>query len=429
MKRIIRDHLRRWGWLWLVIGIANGLMLHGFFDEKHDPRGITVQLVLWLGAMQLTLDLNKGISRVLTTLPLTARKIGRAWWYISVAMPVLWLATTSGLAAVIYATYATKTFPLNLYAINLANNTLFLGAMFSLFLGEVPGWPATLAGWLRRIFSTGMLLALIFSPPTFDNALGIILSLAALVMTVIGWFRAEQIVVQRATFRPGMQLGRHQPGKNQAPAGFGGLLYLWQTMAMKMVYLAVAGVAWFVIMHYVLPGTGKMSVKQFLSATTPAFCSFGFFALFMFWLMPLLLQLRHLRTLPISTSAVAAMLTLVPCVPVCLAGLAWSELSGSGFQIPTSFLTYAAAFCLGAPLVVWQGMRQGIYIVVLILVMMVGVGGTIFFKGTPTASVIIELVSLAAIGASFEITRRLLKSSSQAYRINTLMPNGWSQWR
>ena len=428
MNRLILDHLRRWGWLWLLIGVANGFMAGAILDEGRWIQGVTVPLLLWIGALQLNFDMVRGISRVQATLPLTTRQIGRAWWIYSVALPALLLATTTALAAMIYSTHTGKPVALNAWLLNTISNTLLLGALFQLIIGEQPGMPQNLLGWLRRILSVGLLMAMFFSTFAFEGSWEIVVFLAALVITAAGWFRAEQMVVQRATFRPGIQSGKNNSGKNSAPAGFGGLPFLGQTLALRLGYLTLAAIVWFVVMRLMMHGTAKMSPQQFLSAAMPSFTSFGFFALFMFVLMPLIMQLRHLRTLPISTTTLAAMLTLIPCLPIGLVALGWSALNGNGFQSPTGFTAYAAVFSIAAPMLVWQGLRTGSYILIFSLVSGIGISG-VFFQHLEINPAIIALISIAVMGASFEMTRRLLQSSSKAYRVLPTMSNSWGQWR
>jgi len=130
MKRVILDHLKRWGWLWLIIGVANGFITGAFLDEKHGFDAFTFQVILWLGAMQLNFDLQRGIGRTLTALPLTARQIGRAWWLVSVALPALLLLVTSALALLIHGCHTGKSFPLDTFVMHGTTSALFLGTMF-----------------------------------------------------------------------------------------------------------------------------------------------------------------------------------------------------------------------------------------------------------------------------------------------------------
>ncbi|HEX7570428.1 MAG TPA: hypothetical protein VF492_07980, partial [Verrucomicrobiae bacterium] len=327
-------------------------MTGAFSDHAPNLGALTFQLVLWLGAMQLNFDLQRGHSRVLTTLPVTARQIGRAWWIFSVALPALLLAATSGAAMLLHCAVTAKGFPTDYFVVMATANTLFLGALYFLFVGSFPGWPHNIFGWLRHIYSIGFLMGMIFVTPALDTPKGIILLLVAAVLTVIGWFRSEQMVLLRAGFRPGTQLGKRTPGQHKVPAGFGGLPFLWQTLFVRVGYMGIAAVVWLLGMQLLMHGSLKLSPRQLLETTLPAFSSFGFFFMVMFLLLPMIMQLRHLRSLPISTTALAAMLVLLPTVPVLVCGLVWAAFGGgvtgqgNGFHFSTSFLTYAALMAI-----------------------------------------------------------------------------------
>ncbi len=431
MKRIILDHLKRWSWLWLVIGVANCFMTGSLLDEKHNFGALTFQIVLWLGAMQLNFDLQRGVGRTMTTLPVTARQIGRAWWIVSVALPALLLAATSGIAMILHSTVTTTAFPMNGFVVIATANTLFLGALFFLFVGALPGWPQNIFGWLRHILSIGILMGIIFIQPGLDTPKGIALLLVAAVLTVAGWFHSERMVLLRAGFRPGIQLGKRQPGLHKAPAGFGGLPFLWQTLLIRVGYMGIAVVVWLLVMQLTKHGSTKLSPKQIFEAAMPAFSTFGYFFMFMFLLLPMIMQLRHLRSLPISRTALAAMLVLLPTMPIFAVGLVWAGFHGiveNIFQIPSNFLACAAALAIGTPIFVWRGLRTGSYILLTVLVMASGMGPLILQHKKIPASVT-ALVSLGVIALSFEITRRLLKSSSQAYRPMPTNMSGWGGWR
>ena len=434
MNRIILDHLKRWWLLWLVIGVANCFMTGSFLDEKHNFSALTFQLVLWLGAMQLNFDLQRGISRVQATLPLTARQIGRAWWIFSVALPALLLAATTGIAMQVHSVCTATGFPLDKFMLAVTASTCSLGAIFFLFIGMLPTWPQSLTGRLRYTFLMICLFGIIFIQPAFDTPKGILVLLGGFFLTVIGWFRTEQMAVLRATFRPGIQLGKRKPGRHQAQSGFGGLPFLLQTLFIRIGYMGITVVVWLLIMHLVMDGTSKLSPKQLLEAMLPTFSTFGYFFIFMFLLLPMMMQLRHLRSLPISTSALAALLVLLPTVPIFACGLVWAAFHadvsavGNVFQIPSNFLTCAATLSIAAPIFVWQGLRMGSYLLIMVLVMFSTMGPLMFHAIKIPASVT-ALVSFSIILLAFASTRRLLKSSSQAYRPMPTNMSGWGGWR
>lgn len=434
MKRIILNHLQRWWLLWLVIGAANCFMTGSFLDEKHNFSALTFQLVLWLGAMQLNFDLQRGLGRVQTTLPVTVKEISRAWWIFSVALPALVLVATSGLAMLVHSIARTQEFPWEKFALAAASSTFSLGAIFFLFVGLIPSWPHSLAGWLRYSFLMFCLFGIIFIQPAFDAPKGMCVLLGGMILTLVGWFRAEQMVVLRATFRPGIQPGNRHPGRHQAQSGFGGVPFLLQSFFVRVCYMAAGVVVWLLVMHFVMEGTSKLSPRQLLESMLPTFSTFGYLFVFMFLLLPMIIQLRHLRSLPISRTALAAMLVLLPTVPIFAAGLVWAVIHGiieNVFQIPSNFLTGAAMLSICVPIFVWQGLRMGSYVLVMVLVMVSGIAPIVFHTTNmkiPT-SIVAALVSLGVIALSFEITRRLLKSSSQAYRPMPTSMSGWGGGR
>jgi len=94
MKHIICDHVRRWWWLWLascavcILTVGVGQPLKPDFSNL-----FFFPLAMYLGVSQLSFDLTKGeVPRVLRTLPVSAREVGRAWWWASVGLPGLTLA-------------------------------------------------------------------------------------------------------------------------------------------------------------------------------------------------------------------------------------------------------------------------------------------------------------------------------------------------
>lgn len=428
MNRLILDHLRRWGWLWLLIGIVNGFMTGAAVGDKHQVfNAMSFPLLLWLGTMQLNMDLGRGICRVQTTLPVTVKQIGQAWWIFSVGLPALLLLVTSAIALLIHSGHTGNPFPIKYFLVNVTTSGIFLGAMFSLFVDELPGLPQSGFEWLRRIFSIAIMCGMVFTLVKPDNLPTIPLLVLAAIMTAASWFRAEQMVVRRATFKPGVPRGKSLPGKHQAPAGFGGLPYLIQTLAWQIGRLALVVVAWFLIMHLMMGGHFNMSPKKFMSAAMPAFSTFGFFALFMFLAMPMMMQLRHLRTLPISTTALTSIMVLPSTLVVLGIGAIWAAINGNILQIPVGVFAYAAAMSLTGPLLIGQGMRNGAYIATMALVMFTE-SIFIFMPLDKVPAHFLIIASLAVILISFEITRRLLKSSSKAYRTPAANMVGWGYW-
>jgi hypothetical protein len=436
MSRIILDHLRRWWWVWLLIGIAYGLMAGETFDSHRKIRpfqSILFPLILWAGAMELNFDLQRGIGRTIAVLPVTIRQIGRAWWIVSVALPAILLATTAGIGLMVYSSISNQGFPLAAFLATASANTLMLGALFALFVGRTQGAPQNAAEWLRHLLSVAFVIAMLFVPPSLSTPEGIFILLASLILTVVGWLRCEQVVVQRATFRPGIQQGKRTPGQHRAPSGFGGLPFLVQTQVIQFARFFLIFAAIMALMPLIQGRTLKLSIPELLHASLPALTSFGGFFTFMIMMMPVLLQLRYLRTLPICASALAAMLVLIPVAPVLVVGTVFNLATGiypspeNFLPFPIQCLTYAAAMAIAVPPIVRHGMRSGSF-VVLTLAMLATTLGPALFPSLKIPLLATTLVSLGIITLAFVITRRLLQSSSHAYRPPPANLASWGNW-
>jgi len=94
----------------LVVGVVaggrhSGVVVHGRQFE------ILVLFTIFTGAFLLQIDLQRGHTRVLRALPVTAKQFARAWWLVSVGLPALFLAAITGLAMHHHAAWrAPKTF-------------------------------------------------------------------------------------------------------------------------------------------------------------------------------------------------------------------------------------------------------------------------------------------------------------------------------
>jgi len=91
---------------------------------------IKTQLIFFIFDFLLIWDFQRGLPRVLTSLPITPRRIGRAWWLASVALPSMALGVI-GLFALLFFSGGTNTlFLLNNSLMSWVIATLYLGAMF-----------------------------------------------------------------------------------------------------------------------------------------------------------------------------------------------------------------------------------------------------------------------------------------------------------
>ena len=168
MKRIILDHLRRWWPVWIAIGVFNFIVVFNslaLLDQGRDMdpiRSLNFPILLWLSALTLNFDLQRGSGRVLTTLPVTARQIGRAWWIFSVAVPTLFLTATSGLAMLIHSAGTANGFPMNSFVVTAITYALFFGSLFYLLIGSPPGRPQNVVAWARVVLVLAFVIGIFF---------------------------------------------------------------------------------------------------------------------------------------------------------------------------------------------------------------------------------------------------------------------------
>ncbi len=446
MKLIIRDHLRRWWWVWMVGAILQ-CVLGWFSSTDTPPKDFFVSLMaIFLGPFLLQFDMQRGFIRTIVSLPLTAKKIGRTWWLAVVALPALMVTMIAFLSAgVSHLIHPELVFPVKWLALNCTISTAWLGTSFVVLLGfsngQVDRWWEKLRNMIFGVLWGGSIGGWSFvSKYLFDTPTKTMWALiVGGVLTLIGWLLAERMVTQRAAMRPGVQFGRRQPGQHKAPAGFGGLPYLWQHLFIRVGRFALVFVVYMIVMQAVMRDGSKLSPKQLFEASLPALSSFSYFFMYLFLVLPMLMQLRSLRALPISTSALAATLVLTPAAPILLIGLVWAAVGGgvpdggNGFHISDSFLTAAASVAIGVPIFVWQGMKSGAYVLVVVL-MVVSTIGPVLFNSIQFPPAFSALFSIGFIALAFELTRRLLQSSSRAYRPPPAMMTGWggagwSGWR
>ena len=106
MKRIIFDHFRRWWWVQALCGLIQVMLGWWIAEHPEIEFEFWVFLVaLWVGALLLNFDLQRGAARTIASLPLSARQSGWADDIISrvidtfLSFPAIVLATALFLGA------------------------------------------------------------------------------------------------------------------------------------------------------------------------------------------------------------------------------------------------------------------------------------------------------------------------------------------
>jgi hypothetical protein len=148
---------------------------------------------------------------------------------------------------------------------------------------------------------------------------------------------------------------------------------------------------------------------------------------YMYLVLPTATHLRFLRTLPISTPVLAGTLVLFPVGSVLVFGLV-GTLFGGGAGIWASCLMSVVAIAVFVPFCLWNGSGKGTYLTLLGFVM-VSAMSRVLFDSIKIPLMTTILISLPIIAVAWEVTRRLLGSSSKAYRVRPWVPAGWGGGR
>jgi hypothetical protein len=193
------------------------------------------------------------------------------------------------------------------------------------------------------------------------------------------------------------------------------------------------------IMAFLFQGQNRVQavVSMIQGGSTP----YVFFIL-IFAIVPIAFQLRFLRTMPVSSSALAATLVSLPVFSIIAVGVIVAAVGGLSLGetviLPTTnnFLILGAKAAVIVPLIVWRGLDALTYLFIFLMIIsdsFIKLGMTIYFhlgSNSPAnpwwSSLIIFLLFIAM---AFALTQRLLIKSSSAYRVRTMPANAWSMAR
>ncbi|MBC8009737.1 MAG: hypothetical protein H7067_06545 [Burkholderiales bacterium] len=438
MKRIVLDHFHRRAWVF-VLGALVQLVLGwslAYFDARGEQNPLAVfqaQIGLFMGAVLLSMDLNRGITRTLATLPLTPREIGRAWWLATVAIPAPVFSALLVLGAlahhVVYPDIAIHWDKLAGSALKLL---LILGAAFTIVL-KLPSHPAEGRGWQRLLnLSTGAAWALLFGGGLLlfqdlgDSPYRLVpLLTVGVALTVIGWFRAEHFMLGRATARPVTHNTTSRPGPPHRADGLGGLPLLLRDGFVRAFLYSLTLLACMAL----LPALqGRLtSWSQVLKHASYASHHLSWFVAF-FFLIPSLQQLRLLRSLPLSTNGLAATLLGLIILPLFALGTLATTLNAWALG-PREAHLVAIGYLLTLPLVggmvaviTWKGLRTSTYLLIIGMGILSQIGSfwlqmDLIGRREPGPLLpLVALLSAACIALAFYLTRLAIQRSTLAYR-------------
>ena len=434
MKLIILDHLRRWWWMWGLCLVAY-ICFIAILDLGHNDKFFTTfPIGMFMGTFLLSVDMMRGHTRSLVTLPVRLQQVARAWWWVSVGLPA---------AAIILVTTVEFTlfygrFDWARFAVICLSNFLTLGASFYALTGLPRGgydggwktrargyffgalWGFSFAGWL-------LVQHMSLTPIAW---LGLLT--AAFIFTAMGWFRAELLVQERSASLAGEPALRP---KNATPSrtakGHGGLAYLAQSIFLKMAHVGVAMFVAFAIIipflnYFVFQSTSAENMGMMFPILTTQFVYVTIFQIIVFGG-----HIRHLRTMPISATKLAAVLVFtvqVAMLMICYAGrlllTAFLKVPQPGLEmmIEDGSLFQIAIATTFVPLFVWRPL--GILNFMIMMILMISSSILVIIQHKWPVGISMSLAVLTVTSAFF-ITKTLLERSSRTYRPRTNQFGFW----
>jgi len=413
MRLIVLDYLRRWSWLY-VLGfiLALGLDVVGAYVPSF---GVFTPYFLapMLGPLfVLGFDLMRGSAGVTISLPISARKVGIGCWVVGVCVPAV-LLSLALVVATIVARLLNAPLSSNVEQVALTFVISFLacGCIFFVLtflkVGPQEGvWNnvvAALAGgcWgLGAFAGIGAKFLLDFrkhDAVTITSVAG-----AALVFTVLGFLRCDEVVRSRARIRLVQQGSSRRSGSAVAA------IESAKSKLSGFPYMFLESIKYGLGMALGLILLGAL-LRAFMLVNSP----FIQYALLICALLPSLrycVGLRQLRVLPISLDRLAAILFFLPLVnfSLCLGLFAFVEaITAAGmFNVtPAALWLTAVTASLGNAMVVRFGPKSLPIAFVL---------GIIALREIPTLAS--YAVSTALMIAAFAILRGSLRSNN-LYRV------------
>jgi hypothetical protein len=449
MTRLILDYYRRWGRV-LAIGAVPLLVLGWWIavEPKTPIEFIVALLPVWILHM---FDLSRGAIRVLHTLPLTPRQIGRSWWLVNVFIPAVIVAALlflgAGSAVLCHSGHA---FPLHRLALASLFALLWLGTVFVPFVPLAPA-SRNFSNWWWHLFST-IFIVLVTVVLTFwmviravSSFTGFLLSqdaakspvmLAILLaggafLTCVGWFRAGRFDPAGAQFgRPNTGLSakfyaykagaasvRPTPpstAPHQPPKGHGGILFLLRTTFIRGLLGSFVGVIFALILAWPFSQFPGWQSKDSMITL--------FLIFILFPLRHSLMQLRFLRTLPISTAKLASLIIASVIVPIVAVTVLMVGIAGLSTGNPVALTILKSCLLALSPIAlcaffpVWRG--DGIQAYALCVVAMMAW----ILAASALQNITFPLaggVAVAGVMLAWVLTYYALLRGSRAYRIQT----------
>lgn len=445
MSRIILDDLRRRWWAWGLFGLA--CLVCGLCVDANENFFYGVVYPAILSAVVFVKQMR--IGRVLLTLPLTARQIGRTVWVLIVVIPSLLLALFTGPGVYLcyhYNFFAESTaLPPALARGFLAIwiqltivGSLGFGSAFWFFT-KIPPIRKQRNNLKTQLYGAGLLIAvigggyLLARSAIGDEIKFAIVCLLGVFFSVRGWFRAERMVIDLSTYRNEIAGAGKRREMFKPRNGFGGIPFLIMNCCVRyiivMAFLAIVGFG--IILWSVAYDPTNPPIKR--SDLLDVAKGFSFYAVFLnFWIvLPIAVHQKFLRSLPLTSKKLALVILSLPVVPyLVLCGIV-ALVNFPVFGVPAAtfllgeHLLLLPPLCVFATAVVWNNERKFLRFVIALVVFSFSAVPAIYHlfqtseKGLPLWMVItIPLISLLL---ALYIINRLLQRNDMTYRTQLQM--------
>ena len=416
MKHIVLDCLRRWAWVYvagfiLAVGMS---FLAAFFP----PFGVFTPYFLapMLGPLfVLGFDLMRGAAGVTIALPVSARKVGVGYWIVGVCVPAVLLSL-----ALVVASITVRPFnpPIpsswDQVGSTFAISFLICGCIFFVLtfikVGPQEGlWNNVVAGLAGGLWGLGAFAGIgikyLLDFRKHDAVTITSVTCVALVFTVLGFLRCEEVVRSRARIRLAQRVSSRRSGAvslatESTKPGLTGFPYMF----LESIKFSLGMALGLTLFGFIL--------RTFIPVNSP-FIQYTLLACALLPSLRYFVGLRQLRALPISLDGLAAILFFLPLVnfSLCLAVLAIVEaITATGtFNAPPATLWFTAAITsVGNAMLVRFGPKS--------LPIAFAIGIMCLFA-IPTKLLLASYaVGAAVLIAAFVILRSALRSSN-LYRL------------
>lgn len=442
MNRLMGDFFRRKWWILLIaaaVQLAVGWMMT--LEGTGAMPGASVlgfQVALFMGAVLLSFDLQLGLGRTVLTLPLTPKQIGRGWWLATVALPGLAIGALLFAGAGLYCLFhASAELPANavltLWGLSIVCLGICFFAVFNLRPALDVNWWArirnmTLSGLWGLLLGGGMLMF-----QSWKNHPAIIIGfvVVGVPVTALGWLKADTLLLFRTCHRPGAGAPSLRRDRRYAPTGLGGIPLLVGTVFIRSVLMGLAMVVIFLVMMLVQGQT--LAARELAQRLVEMSNAFPVWVVVLVQLLPVMLQLRFLQTLPLSANSLALLILILPLAPLLALGLVLAGGAGmflglaKGLVVLKAFsfalLPAALCICFG----VWYGAGRSSYI--LAVLVMAGAQTLPLLLHLDQAPLLYIVPGVTGcIVLAFGVVRYGLLHRSKAYRVPTnltAMGSGW----